>query len=125
MFLILYQVLSVKQKKINSQKSSFDFATFPGVFSETTLPYICYNYYLKRNMSFLLVFLKTCRILFATCKRIEFNLSISSILTPMQVADCAEIHVLVFNRRKHETCERVSKCLIKLEHHGRGSNNQK
>ena len=35
------------------------------------------------------------------------------------------IHVLSLNRRKHGMCEMVSKCLRKLDHYGRRSNDKK
>lgn len=76
-YLILYQVLSIKQKKKLSEEFIW-FRDFPKSFLRKDSP-LCNNYYLKRNMSFSLVFLKTCRILFASCKRIELSLSISSI----------------------------------------------
>ena len=42
------------------------------------------------KMSFSLIFLKTCRISIVVLKRIEFNLTISSVKTPMQVAYFAD-----------------------------------
>ena len=34
------------------------------------------------------------------------------------------IHRFSLNHRKHEMCEMVSKCLSKLDHYGRNSNDQ-